>query len=223
MAAMRNLAPDAPGTRSQTSSGGSAPPPSARQRKIDPNELSAWLEARLDEVSGRWLSDVHARYDRGGHDVNGLLTEFVTNLVPFLPALLGPYREDVDPLWTRAAELFGATAARRGLAAGEVIEEFQILREAVIRLLYQDPPLDGRARLSLREILRLNRAIDRGVTHASVGHTDSLFFSLFEGSGIPDAPPTEEMVREVRAQLDEIRAELRQVLGRIPGEEWRDR
>lgn len=220
---MRNIAPDVPGTRSHSSPGSSSPPPSRRQRKIDPTELSTWLEGRLQGISERWLSDVHARYDRSAHDVNGLLTEFLTSLVAFLPALLGPHREDVEPLWTRASELFGATAARRGLAAGEVIEEFQILREAVIRFLYQEPPLDGEARLSLREILRLNRAIDRGVTHASVGHTDALFFSLFEGSGIPDTPPTDEMVDEVRLQLDEIRGELRQVIGRIPGEEWRNR
>jgi hypothetical protein len=98
------------------------------------------------------------------------------------------------------------------------VEEFQILREAVIRLLYQDPPLGGRVPLSLREVLRLNRAIDRGVTHASVGHTDALFFSLFEGSGIPDVPPAEELVVEVRAQLEVIRTELRSRLGRLPGE-----
>jgi hypothetical protein len=107
---------------------------------------------------------------------------------------------------------------RRGLAAGEVIEEFQILREGVIRLLYQEPPLEGRARLSLREVLRLNRALDAGVTHASVGHTDALFFSLFEGSGISDAPPAASLMEEVRNQLDGLRAELREVLGWVPGE-----
>lgn len=216
---MRNIAPDPHGTRTP-SSPSRRPPPSRRQRKIDPLELSDWLEARLDRISERWLSDVHARYDVPAAQVNGLLREFLGGLVSFLPALVGPHRDQVEPLWSRATELFGATAARRGLAAGEVIEEFQVLREAVIRILYQDPPLDGRGRLSLREILGLNRAIDGGVTHASVGHTDALFFSLFEGSGIPDTPPTEEMVREVRAQLEEIREELRAILGRIPGEGW---
>lgn len=216
---MRNIAPDSPGSRTP-SSPVSPGRPSRRHRKVDPIELSDWLEARLDRVSDRWLSEVHSRYDLSASRVNGLLEEFLRALVSFLPALLGPHRNQVEPLWARAAELFGATAARRGLAAGEVIEEFQVLREAVIRLLYQDPPLGGRARLSLREILRLNRGIDRGVTHASVGHTDALFFSLFEGSGIPDTPPTEEMVREVRSQLDELRGELREILGRVPGEGW---
>ena len=98
------------------------------------------------------------------------------------------------------------------------MEEFQLLREAVIRLLYQDPPLGGRVPLSLREVLRLNRAIDRGVTHASVGHTDAMFFSLFEGSGIPEVPPAEDLVIEVKTQLEVIRKDLRARLGRLPGE-----
>ena len=180
-------------------------------------ELSDWLEARLDRLSERWLGEVRGREaDMSG--INGLLDEFLDLLVAFLPAVLGPHREQVEPLWSQASELFGAMAARRGLAAGEVIEEFQVLREAVIRLLYQEPPLAGRARLSLREVLRLNRAIDRGVTHASVGHTDALFFALFEGSGVPDVPPDGQIVGEVRAQLRELRSELRQTLGYVPGE-----
>jgi hypothetical protein len=59
-----------------------------------------------------------------------------------------------------------------------------------------------------------------GVTHASVGHTDALFFSLFEGSGIPEAPPTAELVDELRQELEGIRQELRQILGDVPGTSW---
>lgn len=186
-------------------------------RRINPVELAAWVEARLPRITNRWLREVQNRYDAGTGGINGLLEEFLGVLAGFLPGLLGPYREQVEPLWLRASELFGGIAARRGLAAGEVIEEFQILREVVIRLLYQDPPLAGRARISLREVLRLNRAIDAGVTHASVGHTDALFFALFEGSGVPEAPPTEELVAELREQLDAIRRELAAVLGDLPG------
>lgn len=176
-------------------------------------DLAEWLAARRDRVATRWYQDVRGRAGLPEHGVNGLLDEFLRLLTTFLPAVLGPKRELVQPLWTRASALFGELAARRGLSAGEVIEEFQILREAVIRLLYQDPPVRGRARLSLRDVLRLNRAIDRGVTHASVGYTDALFYSLFEGSGIPDSPPGDELVAEVRTQLDELRKELRVVLG----------
>jgi len=184
-------------------------------------ELSDWVERRLDRLADRWLREIQSRYDRSTEGINGLLKEFVDLLVRFLPAMLGPYRDQVEPLWIRGSELFGNVAARRGLAAGEVIEEFQILREAVIRLLYQEPPLDGQARVSLREILRLNRALDRGVTHASVGHTDALFFSLFEGSGVPDVPPTAELKAEIQSQLDALREELREAttparVGRMP-------
>lgn len=193
-----------------------APRPALR-RRIKPVELAAWVEMRIPRITRRWLREVHRRYDVGTQGINGLLEEFLTLLTGFLPAMVGPYREQVEPLWKRTAELFGAVAAKRGLAAGEVIEEFQILREVVIRLLYQDPPLGGRAPVSLREILRLNRTIDMGVTHASVGHTDALFFSLFEGSGIPDAPPTAEVVKELQQQLQGIRNELRDVLGDLPG------
>ncbi len=186
-------------------------------RRIKPVELAAWVEMRIPRITQRWLREVEGRFANGSDGINGLLEEFLGLLAGFLPGMLGSYRDQVEPLWIRSSELFGAMAAKRGLAAGEVIEEFQILREIVIRLLYQDPPLAGRARVSLREVLRLNRAIDMGVTHASVGHTDALFFSLFQGSGIPDAPPTAELVREVREQLEAVRTELRAILGDLPG------
>lgn len=214
---MRNIAPRPsppvpPSTRSPE-------PPTRIQRVLEPVELADWVESRLRRIGGRWAQEMDRRGSLGEGAVREVMGEFLDVLVSFLPALVGGQRELAEPLWAQAAELFGALGARRGLAAGEVVEEFQILREAVIRLLYQDPPLGGRVPLSLREVLRLNRAIDRGVTHASIGHTDALFFALFEGSGIPDAPPADELVQEVRTQLDGIRSELRRCLGgRLPGE-----
>lgn len=188
-----------------------------RSRRLNPAELAAWLDARLPTIVERWSREVRQRYDPRSGGINGMLEEFLALLASFLPGMLGPHRDQVEGIWIRAAELFGAVATRRGLAAGEVIEEFQILREAVIRLLYQDPPLGGRVRISLREVLRLNRAIDTGVTYASVGHTDGLFFALFQGSGIPDSPPTAELMIEISDQLEALRAELTAVLGRSPG------
>lgn len=187
-------------------------------RAIEPVELADWVESRLGRITKRWFQEMVRRDALNNGQLSEVMEEFLGLLVCFLPGLVGAQRNQVDSLWAQAAELFGALAARRGLAAGEVVEEFQLLREAVIRLLYQDPPLGGRVPLSLREVLRLNRAIDRGVTHASVGHTDALFYSLFEGSGIPDSPPADELVVEVKSQLEGIRTELRSQLGRLPGE-----
>lgn len=214
---MRNYAADSRATRTATSYPSPEAPPTIA-RAIEPVELADWVESRLERIVNRWVQEMLRRDALNNGELADVMREFLELLVSFLPGLVGAQRDQVDSTWAQAAELFGALAARRGLAAGEVVEEFQLLREAVIRLLYQDPPLGGRVPLSLREVLRLNRAIDRGVTHASVGHTDALFFSLFEGSGIPDVPPTDELVMEVRAQLEVIRKELRSRLGRLPGE-----
>ena len=207
---MTRLAADLPTAPSASQAASTGRP----SRRINPVELAEWLDERLPRVTERWLREVQQRYDPRPGGINGLLREFLSTLPSFLPAMLGPHREQVEPIWIRASELFGAVAARRGLAAGEVIEEFQILRECVIRVLYQDPPMRGRARISLREVLRLNRAIDAGVTHASVGHTDALFFALFQGSGIPDSPPTAELMVEIGSQLESLREELGAVVGK---------
>jgi hypothetical protein len=214
---MRNYAADPATTRTATSFSLPDPSPTV-PRVIEPVELADWVESRLERITRRWIQELARREALGNAQMVEVMEEFVGLLVSFLPGLVGALRDQVDSVWAQAAELFGALAARRGLAAGEVVEEFQLLREALIRLLYQDPPLGGRVPLSLREVLRLNRAIDRGVTHASVGHTDALFFSLFEGSGIPESPPADELVEEVQDQLEAIRGELRSRLGRLPGE-----
>lgn len=190
-----------------------AVPPSLRPRSsLPPLELADWLEGRLESLAGRWAAEIRARGLGGERVLDEVLDTFVTRLVAFLPWMLGPYRETIEPLWVRAAELFGSVAARRGLAAGEVIEEFQILRELVIRDLYRDPPAGGRLPLSLRDILRLNRGIDRGVTYASVGHTDALFFQFFEADAGGTGPARDDLLGEIREQLDLIEQELRAII-----------
>lgn len=143
--------------------------------------------------------------------VQELVASFLNLFLELLPACIGPLREQAEPLWLQAAELFGSLAAQRGLAAGEVIEEFQILREAVIRLLWADPPQVNSTRIGLREALRVNRVVDRGVTHASVGHTDALFFALFQGSGVPEHL-TDDARYELRNELQAIRRDLHALL-----------
>lgn len=185
----------------------------ARQGGIGSMELASWLRQRVPRLQGLWSDEISARGLGQGTDVDRVVERFVFELVSMLPSLLGPYRDQIQPLWIRASELFGSMAAKRGLAAGEVIEEFHILRELVILDLYRDPPLGGRLPLSLREVLRLNRALDRGVTHASVGHTDAMFFQFFEEDSDSVTMSGAEVAAEAEAQLEVIRHELEEILG----------
>ena len=180
------------------------------EKKLEPVELARWLEERAERIRDRWLSDVKSRNGGWSPAVERLTIEFFDLFLHMLPHGLGPFKDQVEPIWVQAAELYGSMAAKRGLAAGEVIEEFQILRDAVIRFLYAEPPVAGPLRISLRDLLRVNRFVDRGVTQASVGHTDALFFALIRGTGVSEGL-TEENVAAVREQLDMIREELRQV------------
>ena len=135
-----------------------------------------------------------------------IFEQFLTLFLDLLPHTLGPMRDSLDPIWDRAGELYGSFAANRGLAAGEVIEEVQIIREVIMRALYQDPPRGAAGPMGLREVLRLNRVIDRLVLHASIGHTDGLFFALFQGSGVPERL-SDDIRWELRQQLEGLRSE----------------
>jgi hypothetical protein len=179
------------------------------EKKLEPSELARWLEERADRIRDRWLSDISGR-EGWTQPEEELIVEFFDLFVAMLPHGLGPSKEQVEPLWVQSAGLFGLMAAQRGLAAGEVIEEFQMLRDAVIRFLYAEPPVSGPLRISLRDLLRVNRLIDRGVTQASVGHTDRLFFALFQGRGVSEGL-TDENIAEIRAQLGAIRREFHQI------------
>jgi len=148
-------------------------------------DLARWLESRVEIVSIRWSEALIGEGGGWRGELEPLGRCFFRTLVGFLPGTLTAYRKQMLPVWLSAAELYGSVASRRGLAAGEVIEEFQELRNVLLRLMFEDPPLiDGR-RMSMRDLLHLNRLIDKGVTTASVGHTDLLFFSLIHGSGVP--------------------------------------
>lgn len=167
--------------------------------------LGEWLEQQTEFLLRHWLDELRQRGSLDA-EMEQLLERFLELLTRLLPQAVGPYRARVAPLWREAAELYGSLGAQRGLAAGEIVEEFQILREAVIRILFQTPPARYGAALSLADALRLNRFLDSGVTHASIGHTDALFFALFQGSGVPKVP-IEQLVREVEEHLQAIEEE----------------
>lgn len=184
-------------------------------RRLEALEVAGWLEEQSARIAERWYAELKGRDGRWRAPVAALIREFVEFLVSLVPDCLGPYRTQIDPVWRQAAELYGKLAAMRGLAAGEVIEEMQLLREVLIRVLYADPPGNGSREdvsLSLREALRLTRIVDRGVTHASVGHTDVLFFTLFHGNGVARTLD-DELVQEVRNQLGQLEAERDELMG----------
>lgn len=180
--------------------------PTAR-RPLTPEELVEWLESHEVAVAERWLQELRTRSDGLEAPMEALLRDFLRLLVAFLPHGMGTYRHQAIPLFHQAAELYGNLGAIRGLAAGEAVEEVQILREVVLRFLFQEPPGEGGAGLGLREFLQLSRLIDQAVTHASVGHTDSLFFNLFHGTGVPESP-ARDVVDELHEQVRTLRSDL---------------
>ena len=187
------------GFRSSGTPGRSAHPYSDNRRFGD------WLEVQRSFLAKYWLEEILHRVSMDPQ-MEGILERFLCLLTRMIPGALDHRRSAVDAVWKRAAELYGTLGAQRGLAAGDIVEEFQIAREAVIRMLFQAPPASFGTGLSLSDALRLNRLLDSGVTHASIGHTDGLFFALFQGNGVPTVPVA-QLVAEVEEQLASLEAE----------------
>ncbi len=169
-------------------------------------QLEKWLHRQRDFLSRYWFDEVCHRGSLAP-EFEPILRRFLEVLTAMVPEAVGSHQAHVAPLWREAAELYGSMGAQRGLAAGDIVEEFQILREAVIRLFFRAPPARPGGAFSLSDALRLNRFLDAGVTHASIGHTDALFFALLQGSGVPKVP-TAELVTDVEEQLRNIKEEL---------------
>ena len=178
------------------------PPPSTAH---PPPDLGEWIEAQRGFLAIYWFDEILHRVSMEP-EMERILERFLNLLTRMIPGALDHRRSVVDPVWKRAAELYGTLGAQRGLAAGDIVEEFQIVREAVVRILFQAPPTRYGTPLSLSDALRLNRFLDSGVTHASIGHTDGLFFALFQGSGVSTVPTT-KLVAEIEEQLESLEME----------------
>lgn len=187
-------------------------------RFLTPEQLSQWLGEHEEAMAERWFLEVRSRGDEMDEDVSSLVGEFLRLLTRFLAPGMGAYRDQLEPVLQQAAELYGNLGAHRGQAAGESVEEFQLLREVLLRFLHIHPPEGRGAVMSLRDLLQLHRLVDLGVTYASVGHTDSLFFNLFHGTGVSETP-TPELLQEVREQVAALEEELRRLVQHELGDE----
>jgi hypothetical protein len=176
------------------------------RRALTPAELSAWIHDQEGAIAERWIGELRSRGERRDPQLDELLEAFLELLVSFLAPGIGPWRSQVEPLFQQAAELYGNLGALRGQAAGEAVEEMQLLREAILRFLFRNPPVRNGSGIGFREMLRLNRLVDLAVTHASVGHTDALFFNLLHGTGVSDRPRAEAL-EEIHAQLQHLAEE----------------
>lgn len=119
---------------------------------------------------------------------------------------VGPLRREVGPMWRKACEHHGRAASLRGLAAGEVVEEFQHLRE-LLTLRLAASVIALRPRQALAIMLRLHRLLDHGTASAVVGYTDALVATLFVQSGVPTADTEVDGV-ELERQIVTIEQEL---------------
>jgi hypothetical protein len=179
------------------------------------NSLSAVSRAMIagrDDLVREWaLWIVHRTAAQGPHLDGGVLERQLRLLVEIVIQLTGPVRRKAAQLWFDACEHYGRIAANRGLAAGEVVEEIQHLRELLIRHL-SDIIAALPARYSMATVLRLNRQLDKGIAQAVVGYTDALVETLFNQNGVPVFVP-DRPERENGSRLELFEAELERIRG----------
>jgi hypothetical protein len=135
-----------------------------------------------------------------------LMRRHLRLMVDLMAEMAGPLRREGRELWERACEHYGRTAAARGLAAGEVVEEMSQLRELLTRELAASVAA-LRARRALAVLLHLSRVIDRGTTVAVAGYTDALVATLFAHDGVP-SESNELETADVEKQLGQLEQEL---------------
>lgn len=175
--------------------------------------VSRGIAGARDEIVRRWASWLATRQG-AAQGLDGPTTERLVRLiVDLLVLMVGPLRREVDGTWYAASELYGRLAALRGLAAGEVVEELQHLRELLAREL-ADFFVALPARQQLPTVLRINRVVDVGVAGAVVGYTDALVASMFSREGVP--VPIADSFQEAVAQIAVIEAEVRLLAERSP-------
>lgn len=141
-----------------------------------------------------------------------LVERQLTLVIDTVVEMLGPLRREARLVWDRVMEHFGRTAAARGLAAGEVVDEIQQLRLLLIN--HIGPGVAAmRPRRAVAVFIRLNNVIDRGIAQAVVGYTDALVASLML-TDRSTSPLTEAEPEELERKLAGFEAELAVIVAR---------
>jgi hypothetical protein len=173
------------------------------------SEVGQAIASNRDELVAHWSRWIGERMAQAPHIDRPTVDRHLALLADVLVEMTGPLRRSVSDIWFSACDAYGRTAAARGLAAGEVVEEIQYFRELLIRALAQVMGRLGERQI-MATVLRLNGILDKGIAHAVVGYTDALVETLFNQQGVPFAA-TESAEAEVRRRLEELEEEFAQL------------
>ena len=182
-------------------------------RSSHPTQLAAakaTLDAR-DAMVAEWANWLVGR--SGSRNIPRPTVERQYRLiVETLVEMLGPLKREARMVWQHVMEHYGRTAAARGLAAGEVVEELQQLRVLLIKYIGAFVAT-MRPRRAVAVFLRLNNIVDSGIAAAVVGYTDALVASLLL-TDRDSQQLTETNADDMARQLDGLEAELGPLAGR---------
>ncbi len=172
------------------------------------------MSSQRDAVVSQWSTWLGERATHSRSIDRQLVERQLGLILDVLITQVGPLRRETKTIWARVTRHYGRLAATRGLAAGEVVDEMQYLRELLIRFLA--PSIAAlRPRQGMALLLRLNRLVDRGVGQAVVGYTDALVQSMLPPSD--DGPPREPLTLDpgtVGHELTEFADALAQIVAR---------
>lgn len=163
----------------------------------------------------QWVSWLGDRMTVSNAVPGEIIRQELSLLIDVFGSMVGPLRRETKSIWLKVTEEYGRHAAVRGLAAGEVVEELQYLRELLIRFLA--PSIAAlRPRQGMALLLRLNRLVDRGVAMAVVGYTDALVASILPDSDDGGPGRRTPDPAELKQALTDIRAELTRTISVSP-------
>lgn len=167
------------------------------------------LRASRDQIVTQWAGWVAGQMTAAPQIERPTVVRQLGLLVDIMIEMTGPLRRRLLELWMSACSAYGRAAAERGLAAGEVVDEMQYLRELLIRHL-SEMVASLPARQSIATVLRLNRVLDRGISHAVVGYTDGLVQTLLNQRGVP-VPVETPVADDLAERLEQFEAELQRL------------